>query len=136
LRQYGANSRRTRGRDHAAGIVDGSRELLDLGRVVDEAQVVAQPLDERAGHSDRALERVHRVGVAELPRDGGDQAVLGDHWLGPQREQQEGSGAVRVLDVALVKAGVTEQRRRLVAQDPGHWHAGQGAGGGAVHLAG
>src|SRR3954452_10751078 len=87
-------------------------------------------------HGDRALQRVHRVGIAELPRDGGDQTMLGDHRLRPQREQQEGSGAVRVLDVAVIKARVTDSRRRLVPQDPGHRHAGQLPGGQTVHLAG
>src|SRR3954471_12779825 len=99
-----------RDEDNAARIVTRSRELLDLGRVVDEAEVVPQPLDERAGHGDGALERVDGVGIAELPRDGGDQTMLGDHRLRPQRGQQEGAGPVRALDVAVVEAGVTEQR--------------------------
>ncbi len=33
----------------------------DLGRVVDDAEAVAQPLDGRAGHEDGALEGVRRA---------------------------------------------------------------------------
>jgi len=87
---------------HAARIVDGSRELLDLGRVVDEAQVVPQPLDERASHGDRALERVHRVGVAELPGDGGDQSKA--------RTRRHSRTGEQLL--AAMKATVRDDRRR------------------------
>ena len=46
----------------AAVVVDRERELLDVRSLLDDAEVVAQPLDERAGHGDRPLERVDRIG--------------------------------------------------------------------------
>jgi len=105
----------------AAVVVDRPREILDLRRGLDQLQVVAQPLDERAGHGDRALERVHRVGVAELPCDGGDQAVLGDDRLGAGVQQHEIAGAVGVLAGAGLEADLAEGGRVLVAEHPGRF---------------
>ena len=42
----------------AAVVVDLAGQRLGLGGVVDDAELVAQPLDRRAGHGDRALQRV------------------------------------------------------------------------------
>jgi hypothetical protein len=95
--------------DDAFRAVDRACERLNIPGVVDDSEVVAQPLDQRAGNCHRALERVDRVRVTELPCNGGDQAVLGHDRLVPEREEQEGSGAVRVLHVTVVEAGVAEQ---------------------------
>jgi FMN reductase len=88
---------------------DRACERLDLTGVVDDSEVVAQPLDQRAGNGHRPLECVDRFRVTELPRNGGDQAVLGHHRLLPEREVQEGPRAVRVLHVTVVEACVAEQ---------------------------
>ena len=49
---------------HAAVVVDGLASA-STSRALDDAEVVAQPLHERAGDRDRALERVARRLVAE-----------------------------------------------------------------------
>ena len=51
--------------DHAAGVGHARRERSGLGRVVDDAEAVAQPLHRGAGDEDRAFHRV-RHDVAEL----------------------------------------------------------------------
>ena len=107
----------------AAVVVDRLGELLDLRRGLDHLEVVAQPLHERAGDRDRALEAVDRVLVADLVADGGQQAVLGLHRLGARVEQQEVAGAVRVLGLAGREAGLPERRRLLVAEVAGDRHA-------------
>ena len=65
--QYGAKRPRER-RDEvdAAVVLDRGRERLDVGGLLDHAEVVAEPLDEGAGDGDRALERVHGRLVADL----------------------------------------------------------------------
>ena len=76
-RQYGANSPEKAGTKYApplSSTVAASRD--DLGGGVDDAEVVAQPLHERSGHRDRALERVVRGLVAAAVGDGRDQPVL------------------------------------------------------------
>jgi hypothetical protein len=66
---------RERGDDiNVAVVVDGARERLDLGALRGQSQVVAQPLHERAGDGDRALECVTRRLVAELLRHRRDQS--------------------------------------------------------------
>ena len=76
-RQYGANSPENAGHEvRAAVVVDRRGEPRRPRSGVDDAEVVAQPLHERAGHGDRALERVVRGLVAAPVGDGRDQPVL------------------------------------------------------------
>ena len=120
--------------DHTFRARDRPCERLDLRCVADDPEVVTQPLDERARHRDRALERIDRIRVTELPRDCGDEAVFRHHRLRSEGEEQEGARAVRALHVTVVEAGVTKQRGRLVPEDSRDRHAGQLADGAAVHL--
>ena len=53
-----------------------------IGRLGDQTEVVAQPLDQRAGHGDGALEGVDRVLVADPIGDRCQKPALGgDHLL-------------------------------------------------------
>ena len=72
------------GRDEvrAAVVVDRRGEGLDVFGALDDAEVVAQPLHERAGDGDRPLERVAGGLVAAPVGDGGDEAVAGAHDVG------------------------------------------------------
>ena len=98
-------------------------QRLDVGRVVDDAEAVAQPLHGRAGHEDRSLERVGDGAAGELPADGGEQTVDGLGRLGAHVHQHERAGAVGVLGHARLEAGLAEQRRLLVAGDAAHGDA-------------
>ena len=57
--------------------LDGAGQRLDSAELLDEAQVVAQPLHQRAGDGDGAFQRVDGRLVADLVAEGGQQAVLG-----------------------------------------------------------
>ena len=64
-----------RGDDVDVAIVrDARRERFDVAALRDDAEVVAQPLHERAGNRDRAFERVVRRLRAELIRNRRDRA--------------------------------------------------------------
>src|ERR671938_540189 len=92
---------RERRHDVAAAVVlDRAREVLDLRRGLDHLQVVAQPLDERAGDRDRALEAVHRLLVAEPVRDRREQPGARRHRLRADVHEQEVADAVAVLGLA------------------------------------
>ena len=112
----------------AAVVLDRLRELLDLGRRLDQLEVVAQPLHERPGDRDRALQAVDRVVVADLVAHGREHAVLGLHRLRARVEQQEVAGAVGVLGLAGRQAGLAEGGRLLVAEVAGDRDAGEAAG--------
>ena len=58
--------------DDTAGVGDALGERSRLRCVGNDPEPVAQPLDRRAGHEDRALERVRGRG-SEHPRDRGEQ---------------------------------------------------------------
>lgn len=110
------------GRDkvYAAVVRDGQGHLVDGLGVRDEAQVVQQKRHAGACHGDAALERVHGFPpVAEVVRDRGEQAALGDDGLGPHVVEQEAAGAVRVLRLAGVEAALADEGGRLVAQTAG-----------------
>ena len=100
-RQYGANRPENAGTKYApplSSTVLASSSISGAAR--DQAEVVAEPLHQRAGDRDRPLERVHRRLVADLVADRGEQAVLRRDRLGAGVEQHEVAGAVRVLGLA------------------------------------
>ena len=77
---------------------------------------VAEPLHHRAPHEDRPLQGV-ADGVADLPRDGGQQARLREDGTVARVHQQEAAGAVGVLHRSRLHTHLAEERRLLVAGD-------------------
>ncbi len=128
------------GRDevHAAVVVDAGGQGLDVGGRGDDLQVVAQPLDERAGDRDRAFEGVHGGLVADLVADGGDEPVVRKLRLGAGVHEHEAAGSVGVLRHAGLEACLAEGGRLLVAQVAGDRLARKQAGlaSVSVHLGG
>ncbi len=117
----GVQAREGRHDVDAAIVGHGQRQGIGLGGVTDNAEIVAQPLNERAGDGDRALQRIGGRGVAEAVGDRGDQAGLALLDVGAGIEQQEIAGAVGVLGLARGKADLADEGRLLVTQ-----HTGQG----------
>ena len=99
--------------------VDGRRDGRGLGRGADDLQPVAQPLHGRAGHEDGALEGVGQDAVGGAPGRRAEQPGVGALHRAPGVGQDERPGAVGALGVALVEAGLAEERRLLVARDAG-----------------
>ena len=65
--------------DHAVAVGHRGRQRADLGRALDDAEAVAQPLHGGAGDEDRALVGVGELGLAagagQRPRHRGEQPV-------------------------------------------------------------
>src|SRR5699024_4556975 len=97
-----------------SGILDRGRELLDLRGVADEAQVVAQPVDERSRDGDRALERVLRRLSGLLERDGGDESAAGALDRGAGVREEEAARAVRALRLSRREGALAERGGLLV----------------------
>ncbi len=101
---------------HAAAVGHAFGERLDLAARLDRLQAVAQPLHHRAADEDAALAReLRRAG--ELRRARADQAVRRGLEGRAGVHQHEAAGAVGVLDLAGLEAGLAEQRALLVAGD-------------------
>ena len=87
--------------------------------MLDEAEPVAQPLDRGAGDEHAALERVGRLATRTAGGRGEHAARrLAARWS-PVIHQEERAGAVGVLRQPGVAAALPEQRRLLVAGEPG-----------------
>src|SRR5205823_9555838 len=93
----------------AAVVLDLGGQLVDLRRAGDDAEVVAQPLHQRAGDRDRSLQRVHRLVLADAVAEGGQQAALARYRGAAGVEQQERTGAVGALRLPGIEAGLPEQ---------------------------
>ncbi len=107
---------------HAAAVRHTVGELLRFLRAVHQAEAVAQPLHRGPGDEHAAFQGVMQGLIgAELPGDGGQQALLRAHRLRAGVLQCEATGAVGVFRHAGLQAGLTEQRGLLVAG-----HAGDG----------
>src|SRR3972149_1281294 len=89
---------------------------FDVGGFFDETEVITEPLNEGAGDSDGAFERVVSRTVADLIGDGGEKAALRWDDLGSGVEKHEASGAVRVLGFADLVAGLAVERGLWVAE--------------------
>lgn len=100
----------------AAVVLDRLGEGAQLGRLINEAQVVDEKLDAGAGHGDAALQSVHGLAGAEIEGDGGNETVAGDDGLGADIVEQEAASAVRVLGQAGSEALLADEGSRLVAQ--------------------
>ena len=108
-----------------AAVGHGPGERLDLGRVADDAEVVAQPADQGPGDRDRALQRIGRGIVAEPRRDRRDQPVARGDRLLAGLHQHETARAVGALELTRLETGLPEQRGLLVSEVARDRDAGQ-----------
>ena len=122
--------------DHGSAVVrHRSREPLDIGAGGDQAEIVAQPLHEGAGDGDGALERVDRLRRAEPVGEGREKPAGGRGGRLADIHEHEAAGAVGVLGLAGLEAGLADERRLLIAEDAGDGQTRQRPHGLAVHLA-
>src|SRR5207248_2396728 len=82
----------------------------------DDPEPVAEPLNRRAGHEDRCLERVVDP-VRDAPGDGRQQALRGRGRLVARVLEHEAARAVGVLAEPGLRAGLAVERGLLVARD-------------------
>ncbi len=104
--------------DDATGVRDRCGEGFDVAGVPDEAEVVAEPLDDGATDEDGAFERVFQL-LAGAGGQRGNEAVLGLEELSADVFEQEAAGAVGVFGIARIDAELTEERGLLIARDAG-----------------
>ena len=100
----------------AAGVGDAQCQGLGLGRSANNAQLIAQPLDQCASHKDRALKRIDQPVVRRRARGhGGHQVVRAGAGLVAGVQQHKAAGAVGVFGLARLKTALAKQSRLLVA---------------------
>ena len=131
----GAHAGEGRDEVYAAVVRDRRRQGLDFGGAPDDAEAVAEPLDDGTAHEDGAFQGVIDL-VADLPGDGGEEVVLREDGLLARVHQKEAAGAVGVLHAAGFGAHLAEEGGLLVAGDAadGHFMGEERGLGHAVHL--
>ena len=126
LRQCGANRPEKAGTNTTSplsGTDRASASTSDASAMIPRLSR-SQPI-ERPRDRDGALERVGRRRVAEPGRDGRDQPVTRGDRLLARVHEHETAGAVGALELARLEAGLSEQRRLLVAEVAGDRDAGR-----------
>ena len=127
---------RERGHDvHSVAAPDFLGKVIRVLRVRDYPQTVAQPLNDGAAGENAALERVFDRSVLLGGGNRGEQSVAALHRLVTRVCEEEAARAVGDLNVARVKAALTEERRLLVARDAADRHLRAHDLGFAVDLA-
>ena len=91
----------------------------------DQPEIVAQPLHQRAGDGDGAFQRIDRLRLAEPIAHRREQSAFRRIGRLAGVHQHEAAGAVGVLGLALLEAGLPHQGRLLVAENAGDRHAGE-----------
>jgi len=105
---------------HPAVIRHRPGDGLRLGRRLDEAEAIAQPLDRGPRDGDGPLQRIGAGAIVQAIGHRGEQPAVGGHDLGAGVHQQEGAGAIGVLGLPGEKAGLAHQGALLVAQAAAH----------------
>ncbi len=108
---------------NVAIVRDRARERFDGFAAVDDPEIVAQPLHQRPGDGDGSLQRVNGFRLAELIGERRHQPLGGDFRRLAGVHQQEAAGAVSVLGLARLQAGLPQQRALLVADRAGERNA-------------
>ena len=91
---------------------------FDLGGGLDDAQSVAQPLDQRARDEGAAFEGIVRA-ARGLPRHRAQQTVLRQHGPLAHVHEQERSGSEGAFGFPAREAALAEERGLLVPGDAG-----------------
>jgi hypothetical protein len=106
----------------AAGVAGLLGEGFAFAGVADQLDAVTQPLQGRAGDENAAFHCVGDLAIQTVA-NGGQQPVPRYHRSGAGVLDHKAAGAVGTLDHAWPEAGLTDQRRLLVAGHAQHRNA-------------
>ena len=98
----------------AVGVRHLAGHVLGVAAVLQNLQLVPKPLNGCTGDENGTFQRIVHLAV-QPPGDGSQQTVFAAHGVVAGVHQQKAAGAVGVFGLALVKAGLAEQRGLLVA---------------------
>lgn len=105
----------------AVGVLDLLGHILGVAGLFQQAQLIAEPLDGRTGHENRAFQRIIHLAVGAAG-DGGDKAVPGCDRRLTGVHEQKAAGSEGVFRLAGGKAGLAEEGRLLVACRTGNFY--------------
>ena len=110
------------GQKHAAVVLHRAGERLDVCALLDESQIVAEPLHERAGNGDAAFERIGSRSITETVGHGRQETTIRMHQRFAGVQQQEAASAACVFRVTRLEACLSDQRGLLIAEDARDGH--------------
>ena len=98
----------------AIATVDALGNGLGFCRILNQAQTIADPLDERSAHEDTAFDSILGTCAWSTCGNRGDEAVLRQWCFISGVHEQEATGPVRVLRLTRLEAALSKQRALLV----------------------
>ena len=103
---------------HAVAVFHLGGEVFGVGRIADQFQLIAQPLNGGAANEDCPFQRIVHF-AAWAAGNSGQQAVVRTYRFFAGVHQQEAAGAVGVFRHARLNTELAVQRRLLVTGDTG-----------------
>ena len=91
---------------NSAVVVGSAGQRFDFGAGLDEAEIVSNPLHQCAGNCDAALESIAWLFVPKSVSYRGEQPVLRENSFRAGVEEQKASGAIGILCLAGIEAGL------------------------------
>ncbi len=125
---WGVESGKRRYEVDASVIGHRSSEFFNLVAALEDAEVVAHPLDESSGDGDAALKSVAGGLLAEAIGEGGEQSVARDARLSRIHEEKTAS-SVGIFGFAGVEARLADKCGLLVPEDASDGDACKNSGG-------
>src|SRR5215510_11292085 len=109
---------------HAAVVLDRASKCFNIGARGEQTKIVAQPLNESASDRDAAFESVACRLLSKFKGDSGDQSVFGLNRFFACVHEQKTTGAISVLGLTTIEAGLTNKRGLLIPKNSGDRNAG------------
>src|SRR5207302_1448861 len=113
----GVQPRKRRHEIHASIVLDGPRKCFDFRARADQAEVVAQPLHQRARDRNAALQCVMCRLAAKPEGNRREQTTFGLNGPLASVHQEKASSAISILCFTGTKAGLPDERSLLIAQN-------------------
>src|SRR5947208_2481657 len=101
---------------HTAVVLDGPRKCFDFRARADQAEVVAQPLHQRARDRNAALQCVMCRLAAKPEGNRREQTTFGLNGPLASVHQEKASSAISILCFTGTKAGLPDKRSLLIAE--------------------
>ena len=106
-------------------VLDRKGQILDVGCLTNDPEIVPEPLHQGPGYGNRPFEGIDSVLAVDSICHCAEKTGLGRNRIGAGIHQHEVSGAVGVLGISGRETDLPEQGRLLITENRGERNAGE-----------